>query len=175
MKFPDIYTIGMWLKTAAAKYIVIAFCGMVIGVIAVPDYYSRENQLRLNSVQAAEKFVYTVETEYPRSLVSVRYALLDMRAAYEQTGEGDPVRLEQLTRLEDWLVRSHSAGEEQAFLTEVRRHGKVATHEPWFSSWSRIILSILIVEILGVFLIAVANALLSKMDPRLRPSRVTGK
>lgn len=174
MKIPDAYTIGRHLQTMTANLTAALLCGAMIAVIALTSYYSDENQLRLSSTQAAQKFVYTAETDFPRNRVSVLYALHDMRAAYEKTSENDPARLGQLTRLEDWLVRSHTAGEEQAFLTEVRLHGKVAAHELWFGSPGRIGVSILAACIFGFVWIMIVNAIFSQMDPRLRPSRATG-
>lgn len=174
MKFPDVYTVGRHLQTMTADLTAALLCGALIAVIALTSYYSDENRLRLSSAQAAQKFVYTVETDYPRNLVSTRYALRDMRAAYEQTGENDPARLGELERLEDWLVRSHTAGEEQAFLTEVRSHGEVAAQTLWFDSWYRIVLSTLAGFYIGFGILKAINGLLSKMDPRLRPSRSAG-
>lgn len=174
MKFPDAYTIGRHLKSGLAALATVVLSGAIMAAFALTHYYSYENQSRLRSAKAAEKFVATAETDFPRNRVSVLYALHEMHAAYEETGENDPVRLGQLTRLDDWLVRSHTAGEEQAFLTEVRLRGRVGTSEPWFSSASRVMVSILVAEFFGLFLLMAINALLSKMDPRLRPSRATG-
>ncbi|MFA5996662.1 MAG: hypothetical protein WC790_03000 [Candidatus Paceibacterota bacterium] len=174
MKFPDSYTIGRHLQTFAAYLVAVLSWGVFTAMFAITSYYSDENKLRLNNAQAAEKFVYTVETDFPRNRVSVLYALHDMRSAYEETGENDPARLGQLARLEDWLVRSHTAGEEQLFLTEVRSHGEVAAQTLWFGSWYRIVLSILAGFYIGFGILKAINALLGRMDPRLRPSRAAG-
>lgn len=174
MKLPDTYTIGRHLQTFAAYLVAMLFWGVFTAIFAITSYYSDENKSRLSNAQAAEKFVYTVETDFPRNRVSVRYALLDMRTAYGQTGENDPARLGQLARMEDWLVRSHTAGEEQAFLTEVRSHGKVAAGKLWPSSWSWIVGSVLAGCAFGFALHMVVNAIFSRLDPRLRPSRAAG-
>ncbi len=174
MKFPDAYTIGRHLQTTTASLAFALLCGAIVAVAALTDYYSHENQLRLKSAQAAGKFVATTETDFPRNRVSVLYALHDMRSAYEETGENDPVRLGQLARLEDWLVRSHTAGEEQAFLTEVRLHGKVAALSLWFGSPGRISISVLVASIFGFLFLMALNAIVGQMDPRLRPSRAAG-
>jgi len=174
MRFPDAYTIGRRLLSRPAILAAFLLPGAIMAVFAIANYYSQENQLHLNSVQAAEKFVHTSEIDYPRNRVSVLYALRDMRSAYEGTGENDPARLGQLERLEDWLVRSHTAGEEQLFLTEVRLHGKVAAQELWYGSVGKILALILLAGIAGLFFTAAVYQILCRMDPRLRPSRAVG-
>jgi len=174
MRFPDAYTIGRRLESGLAVLVAILLPGAIMAVFAITSFYSHENQSQHGSVQAANKFVYTVETDFPRNRVSVLYALRDMRVAYEQTGEGDPARLGQLMRLEDWLVRSHTAGEEQLFLTEVRSHGKVAAHALPFGSESDVVLSILGACAAGFLFIGAVYKILCQMDPRLRPSRAIG-
>ncbi len=169
MKFPDAYTTGRFLRTGLGTSLVILLCGAITAVIALASYYSHESQLHLDSAQAAEQFMSTVEADWPSNRVTTLYALRHMSSAYAETGENNPAKLKQLERLESWLLRSQTAGDELLFLAEVRRSGSIASAGLWFSSWSRITVSVLIASLFGAAFVGMMMSILKGIDPRLRP------
>ena len=132
--------------------IAILFCVLAIASFAWLQSQSQEVALYRDNSQVAERFVSTVKADYPSNRVTTLYALRHMSSAYTKTGENDPSKLKQLERLEDWLLRSHTAGEEMLFLTEVRDHGNIAMERPWLLEADMFFLFALSGAFLGVFL-----------------------
>lgn len=169
MKLPDAYTLKRHLVTNTAHIIFVLLCGALMLAVGLSGYYSKEGDLYHANQQAATEFVRTMENDWPNNRANVFFALGNMRSAYINTGENATDKFAKLDRLQDWFLRSQTAGEEILFLSEVRAHGRVVASQPMLCNTEFIFAMVLIVEIAAILAYIVFMKWLQGTDPRLRP------
>ncbi|MHB8710184.1 MAG: hypothetical protein ACYC6X_01365 [Minisyncoccota bacterium] len=131
----DIYKFGCFLKATTGFVAAVFLFGAAGLLVALHLNSSREAVRYYTDQQIADEFIQSVEANWPSNRSEVYRALEKMDSAYLSTNERDQTKLGELNRLRSGVEYSASSfSDEQAFLTEVRNHGKITADGPWWCS-----------------------------------------